>query len=152
MWNCERVYPWYIPMNHKSSWLIQFFRGEIAKISMVNPEVRPGGKGKDSKDPNTVRKPLDWRLNLKKNEKKWGLDWGTWERIWERLHEIMRSLENMSPFSILMIFFETYWGCNGDMGDLMSVLLMSFMHFILPNRRGFIFWREPLGKTGVNNP
>jgi hypothetical protein len=43
-------------------------------FSMVNPEVRPGGKGKDSKDPNTVRKPLDWRLNLKKDEKKHG-DW-----------------------------------------------------------------------------
>ena len=109
-------------------------------------------KGERFERPQHGAEALRLAAEFEKNEKKWGLDWGTWERIWERLHEIMRSLENMSPFSILMIFFETYWGCNGDMGDLMSVLLMSFMHFILPNRRGFIFWREPLGKTGVNNP
>jgi hypothetical protein len=82
----------------------------------------------------------------------------------------------MSPFSILMIFFETYWGWNGDVGDLMSVLLMSFMEFILTDGGlwssmgihmrvmvyvglsknnhvvSTIFGREPLGETGVNNP
>ena len=47
-----------------------------------------------------------------------------------------------------MIFFETYWGWNGDIGDLMSVLLMSFMEKKTTQQTGVHFLEGAVGEDG----
>lgn len=151
MWNCERVYPWYIPMNHTFSWLTQFFLGETAlffhfphsrRDSPIEAPFFHGkihgnptcflkspyfdgksrgptrGKGERFEGPQhgaeALRLAADiWKKNMKKKHGDWigghGREYDEYGRDYT---EITRDhfWEYMSPFSILMIFFETYWG------------------------------------------
>ena len=149
MWTCERVYPWYIPMNHKSLWFIQFFRGEIAMFSMVNPEVRPGGKGKDSKDPNTVRKPLLAAEFEKRWKKNMGIGLGD---MGENMGEITWDHEITREYVSILNSYDLFWdilGLEWRHGRFDECPVDEF-HGVYTNRRWFmVLYGNPYESYGV---